>query len=70
MNAPNPGIWAKKFPQLGTGPVPVEPYLSSDYFERERDKVFKKSWLKVARVEGSPIAGTTRWCRLSLPMRR
>lgn len=51
MNAPNPGIWAKKFPQLGTGPVPVEPYLSSDYFERERDKVFKKSWLKVARVE-------------------
>ncbi len=40
MNAPNPGNWARKYPDLGTGPVPVAPYLSADYFEREREKVF------------------------------
>lgn len=51
MNAPNPGNWAKKYPDLGTGPVPVAPYLSPEYFELEREKVFKKCWLKVARVE-------------------
>jgi len=51
MNAPNPGIWAKKYPDLGTGPVPVSPYLSADYFQLEKEKIFKKCWLKVARVE-------------------
>ncbi len=48
-------------PNEGTGPqpgggsgvelVPVEPNISSDYFERERHAVFRNVWLKVARVE-------------------
>lgn len=36
---------------LGTGPVPVEPYISKDYYEREREQIFRKVWLNVGRVE-------------------
>ena len=27
--------FARHYPELGDGPVPVEPYISADYFERE-----------------------------------
>lgn len=54
MNAPNPGIWAARYPELGTGPVPVEPYLSAEHFEREIEHIFRRCWLKAARVEELP----------------
>jgi len=43
--------WAKKYPHLGTGPVPAEPCVSPEYFELERERVFRKAWLNVGRVE-------------------
>lgn len=46
-----------EYPELGTGPVPVEPYISEDYFKLEREKVFKRTWLNVGRVEEIPHAG-------------
>ena len=51
MNAPNDLKWAAKYPDLGTGPIPVEPCISPEFYEQERQKVFLKSWLKVGRVE-------------------
>jgi phenylpropionate dioxygenase-like ring-hydroxylating dioxygenase large terminal subunit len=36
---------------LGTGPVPTEPYRSIDHFLLEKDRVFGRSWLLVAREE-------------------
>lgn len=51
MNAPNDLKWAAKYPDLGTGPIPVEPCVSPEFYEQERQKVFLKSWLKVGRVE-------------------
>ncbi len=51
MNAPTDLKWAAKFPDLGTGPIPVEPCISPEFYEEERKKVFLKSWLKVGRVE-------------------
>lgn len=51
MNAQPAIKWAAKFPELGTGPIPVEPCVSPEHYEKEIAKVFKKSWLKVARVE-------------------
>ncbi|MEX1147179.1 MAG: aromatic ring-hydroxylating dioxygenase subunit alpha [Sphingomonadales bacterium] len=38
-------------PQLGTGPLGVEPIISPELFEQERDRLFRKVWLKVGRVE-------------------
>ncbi|WP_234053019.1 MULTISPECIES: SRPBCC family protein [unclassified Xanthobacter] len=49
--------WASAFPELGTGPIPVEPCVSPAFFDAEMEKVFKKAWLKVARVEEMPKAG-------------
>lgn len=49
--------WASAFPELGTGPIPVEPCVSPAFFDAEMEKVFKKAWLKVARVEEIPNAG-------------
>ena len=44
-------------PAMGDGPLPVEPYVSRAYFEQERDKVFKRAWLEVAREEDVPKPG-------------
>lgn len=43
--------WTTQHPELGTGPLPVDPVLSEDYFERERERIFKRSWLNIGRAE-------------------
>ncbi len=49
--------WAEKYPDLGTAPLPTEPYVSEEYFALERDRVFRRCWLNVGRVEDIPEAG-------------
>ena len=46
-----------EFPNMGDAPLPVEPYISREFFEREREKIFKRAWLQVARVEDIPNPG-------------
>lgn len=36
---------------LSTGPLPVDLYVSKEMFELERDRIFKKAWLLVARED-------------------
>jgi len=47
----NFGQWARKYPELGTGPVPIEPCVSPEHFELERERIFKRVWLNVGRDE-------------------
>jgi len=42
---------------LGTGPVPMEPYRSPAFHEKEREQVFKRSWLMMCRQEEVPKPG-------------
>jgi len=42
---------------LPTTPVPLEPYRSQEFFEREREQVFRRAWLLMARVEELPEPG-------------
>ncbi len=35
---------------LGTGPIPAGPYYRDDYFELERDAIFRRTWLNVGHV--------------------
>ncbi|MGU7768632.1 aromatic ring-hydroxylating oxygenase subunit alpha [Burkholderia sp. MR1-5-21] len=49
--------FARRYPELGNGPIPVEPYVSPDYFAREKETIFKRTWLQVGRVEEIPTPG-------------
>ena len=39
---------------LDTGPVSTLPYSSPEYFELEREKIFKRAWLCIGRLEQLP----------------
>lgn len=58
----NVSFTAKDFdpsvPDLGHDPLPVEPYVSPEYFVRERDSIFGKIWLNVARAIDLPELGS------------
>ena len=44
-------------PPWDTGPVPSEPFRSKEQFEMEREKIFKRVWLNVARSWEIPNVG-------------
>ena len=47
INAAQTARWHDRYPELGTGPIAVEPYISPAFFERERETIFRKVWLNV-----------------------
>ncbi|MBF5092837.1 MULTISPECIES: SRPBCC family protein [unclassified Novosphingobium] len=46
-----------RYPEEGRGPIPVERYTSQEYFDLERERVFRRKWLNVGRVEQAPNPG-------------
>ena len=48
--------WHEKY-NFDTGPIPIEPYISEDYFKLEQERVFRKVWLNVGRIEQIPNPG-------------
>ena len=55
MNAPTSTHEMKimtQLPEMGSGPLPIEPYISPEYFEREKEKIFKRAWINIGRVNG------------------
>ncbi len=50
--------WTLDYPELGTGLVSTEPCIAPEYFERERDSIFRRCWLNVGRVEQLPAPGS------------
>ncbi len=57
--------WLHEHPELGSGPIPIEPYISPDWYEREREKIFRKVWLCVGRVDEIPNRGDYKVKRLA-----
>jgi phenylpropionate dioxygenase-like ring-hydroxylating dioxygenase large terminal subunit len=49
--------YTSRYPELGTGPIDVAPLIDPALFEIEREKLFKKTWLYVARAEELPKPG-------------
>ena len=49
--------WHAQDPELGTGPVPIGPYISPAYFALERERIFRRMWLNVGREEEVPNPG-------------
>ena len=48
---PAEGSWTEHYPELGTGPVSFEDSISPEFYELEREAIFKRAWLNVGRVE-------------------
>jgi nitrite reductase/ring-hydroxylating ferredoxin subunit len=55
---PAEGSWTEHYPDLGTGLVSFVDSTSPQFFELEREAVFRRAWLNVARVEEIPRAGS------------
>ncbi|GAB2851646.1 aromatic ring-hydroxylating dioxygenase subunit alpha [Actinocorallia aurea] len=55
---PPEGSWTEHYPELGTGPVSYEDSVSPEFFELEREAIYKRAWLNVGRVEQLPRKGS------------
>ena len=49
--------WVNKYPELGTEPVSAESCVSPQYFELERERIFRRCWLNVGHVGEIPQRG-------------
>ena len=54
---PAPGSWTEHF-GLDTGPVSLDDCFDEQFYEDEKEAVFKKSWLYMGRVERLPRPGS------------
>lgn len=57
--------WLQKYPELGSGPISIEPYISPDWYAREQEKIFRKVWLCVGREDEIPNPGDYKVKRLA-----
>ena len=57
MNKPEQFRFADAYPDLNRGPVPVEPYISTAYFEKEREAIFRRHWMNACRIDDVPNPG-------------
>src|SRR3978361_2244356 len=55
---PVEGTWTEHYPELGTDPISFRDSTSPEFYELEREAVFKRAWLNVGRVEEVPRVGS------------
>ncbi len=55
---PAEGSWTEHYPDLGTGPISFRDSISPEFYELEREAVFKRAWLNLCRVEELPSVGS------------
>ncbi len=55
---PPEGSWTAHYPELGTAPLSYEDSISPQFYELEREAIFKRAWLNVGRVEELPRNGS------------
>jgi phenylpropionate dioxygenase-like ring-hydroxylating dioxygenase large terminal subunit len=49
--------WASKYPELGSDPLPTEPYISEEYFQLELERIYRKVWLYIGSLDDCPNPG-------------
>ncbi|RBM21963.1 (2Fe-2S)-binding protein [Prauserella sp. PE36] len=54
---PAEGSWTEHF-KIGTEPLSYEDSVSPEFYELERDAIFRRTWLNVGRVEQLPRKGS------------
>ena len=51
-------MWTARHPELGTGPVSFDDSVSPEFYELEREAIFRRAWLNVGRMEDLPRPGS------------
>jgi phenylpropionate dioxygenase-like ring-hydroxylating dioxygenase large terminal subunit len=49
--------FTRRYPQEGTDPIAISRYVSDEYFEQERERVFRRKWLNVGHISQAPARG-------------
>jgi phenylpropionate dioxygenase-like ring-hydroxylating dioxygenase large terminal subunit len=57
---PNPpeGSWTEHYPELGVDPISFADSVSPQFYELEREAIFRRAWLNVGRTEDLPRVGS------------
>ena len=55
---PAEGSWTQHYPELGVGPISFADSVSPEFYELERDAIFRRAWLNVGRDEDLPRTGS------------
>lgn len=55
---PAAGSWTEHYPDLGTAPVDYTDSIDPEFYEAERNGIFRKTWLYMGRVEKLPKVGS------------
>jgi phenylpropionate dioxygenase-like ring-hydroxylating dioxygenase large terminal subunit len=55
---PSVGSWTEAYPELGTGLISYEDSISPEFYELEREAIFRRTWLNIGRVEQVPNKGS------------
>jgi len=55
---PAEGSWTHHYPHLGTELASYEDSISPEFYELEREAIFRRAWLEVGRVEQLPRNGS------------
>ncbi|HZP29872.1 MAG TPA: Rieske 2Fe-2S domain-containing protein, partial [Acidimicrobiia bacterium] len=55
---PAEGSWTQHYPELGTGPIDYADSIDPEFYAREREAIFSRTWLNVGRVEQLPKVGS------------
>ena len=58
VTKPASGHWTDAHPEPGRGPVSLEDCVSEEFYEKEREHIFNKTWLYLGRVERVPRSGS------------
>ena len=59
MNNPSPfaGRFAKAYPELGTKPLPIDRVYTAEAYEDQKEKIWKKMWLRLVPACEIPNKG-------------
>ena len=47
----------ERYPELGTGPIPTDVYWRPEFYGREQEAIFRRTWMCMGRVEELRQAG-------------
>jgi phenylpropionate dioxygenase-like ring-hydroxylating dioxygenase large terminal subunit len=58
VKKPQSGFWHDAYPELGRGPISMHDSVCPEFYQKEKQFIFKQHWLYVGRTEQLPRKGS------------